>query len=74
MAYNDHRILFVLIGELEKVPERCEGYREKLRHLLRDVLHCEEKHALSRTTIVKDIANLVNRVGMNLYKSRPTES
>ena len=26
------------------------------------------------TTIVKDIANLVNRVGMNLYKSRPTES
>ena len=48
MAYNDHRILFVLIGELEKVPERCEGYREKLRHLLRDVLHCEEKHALSR--------------------------
>lgn len=74
MAYNDDRILFVLIGELEKVPERCEGYRENLRLLLRDVLRCEEKHALSRRTIVKDIANLVNKVGMNLYKSRPTES
>lgn len=73
MAYNDDRILIVLIGELEKVPERCEGYRENLRHLLRDVLRCEEKHTLSRRTIVKDIASLVNKVGMNLYKSRPTE-
>lgn len=74
MAYNDDRILILLIGELEKVPERCEGYRKKMRHLLRDVLQCEEKHALYRTTIVKDIAKLVNRVGMNLYKSRPTKS
>ena len=70
MAYNDKRILSVLRGELGKVPERCEGYRDELAHLLGDVLLLEQEHALSRTTIVKNIADQVNRVGMFLYKSR----
>lgn len=69
MVYNDKRILHVLRGELGKVPERCEGYRDDLAHLLGDVLLREQSHAIRRTDIVKRIADLVNRVGMDLYKS-----
>ena len=45
MAYNDKKILQVLLGELEEVPERCEGYRKEMKHLLGDVLIHEREHA-----------------------------
>lgn len=70
MAYNDKKIVQVLFGELKGVPERYEGYRNDLRHLLGDVLLVEHEHAISRTSVVKRIADQVNTVGMSLYKSR----
>lgn len=70
MAYNDKKILQVLVGELGKVPERCEGYREELGHLLGDVLNYEREHAIAKTNVVKKIADQVNTVGMFLHKNR----
>jgi hypothetical protein len=70
MAYNDKKILQVLVGEVGKVPERCEGYREELGHLLGDVLNYEREHAITKTNVVKKIADQVNTVGMFVYKRR----
>jgi len=70
MAYNDKKILQVLLGELGDVPERCEGYREELGHLLGDVLNLERGHSIARTNVVKQIADQVNTVGMFLHKNR----
>lgn len=70
MAYNDKKILQVLLGELKKVPERCEGYRGEFAHLLGDVLNLERDHAIARTNVVKKISDEVNTLGMFLYKSR----
>ena len=53
MAYNDKKILQVLLEELKEVPERCEGYREDVGHLLGDVLNFEREHAISKTNVVK---------------------
>lgn len=70
MAYNDKKILQVLLEELKEVPERCEGYREDVGHLLGDVLNFEREHAISKTNVVKKIGDQVNTVGMGLHKSR----
>ena len=70
MAYNDKKILQVLLGELEKVPERCNGYREDVAHLLGDVLNFEREHAISKINVVKKIADQVNTVGLALHNSR----
>lgn len=70
MAYNDRKILQVLVGELGKVEERCTDYREELGHLLGDVLNFEREHAISKTNVVKKIADQVNTVGMFLYRTR----
>ena len=70
MAYNDKKILQVLLSELGEVPERCDGYREEISHLLGDVLNFEREHAISRTNVVKKIADQVNTLGMDLYRSR----
>ena len=70
MAYNDKKILQILIGELREVPERCDGYQEELSHLLGDVLNVERAHTIARTNVVKKIADHVNSVGMFLHRSR----
>ena len=70
MAYNDKKILGVLLAELAAMPERYEGYREDMTHLLTEVLNLEREHALARTNIVKRIGDQVNTVGMSLHKSR----
>ena len=70
MAYNDKKILGVLLAELAAMPERYEGYREDMTHLLTEVLNLEREHALARTNIVKRMGDQVNTVGMSLHKSR----
>lgn len=73
MAYNDRKILGVLLGELKEVPERCEGYRDEMGELLGDVLNFEREHAISKTNVVKKIADQVNTVGMFLHRARGAE-
>ena len=70
MAYNDRKILDVLLHELSEMPERYDGYREDMTHLLTEVLKLEREHALARINIVQQISDQVNTVGMSLHKSR----
>ena len=70
MAYNDRKILGVFLDELAAVPERYEGYRDDMMHLLTEVLNLEQEHAIKRTDIVKKIGDQVNTVGMSLHRSR----
>ena len=70
MAYNDRKILRVLLDELGAMTERYDGYREDMTHLLTEVLNLEREHALARTNVVKRIGDQVNTVGMSLHKSR----
>lgn len=69
MAYNDHKILNVLQDELTALPERYDGYRDDMTHLLTEVLKLEREHTLARINIVQKIGDQVNTVGMSLHKS-----
>ena len=69
MAHKDRKVVQVLLGELSNIPERCDGYRQEMRHLLGDVLNVERDHSISRTNVVKKIAGSVNALGMFLHKS-----
>lgn len=70
MAYNDKKILQVLLGELGAVEERCEGYRAELAELLGDVLQAEREHTISKTNVVQKIGDQVNTVAMFLHRTR----
>ena len=74
MAYNDNKILEVLLEELKEVSERYEGYRSDVAHLLGDVLNFEREHAISKINVVKKIGDQVNTVGMDLFRARSSSS
>lgn len=67
---NNENLRKVLGEQFKDVPDRCEEYRDKLARLLVDVVDLELAHAIAKRSIVKDIANKVNKVGMFLYRSR----
>lgn len=69
MVDNDRKILDVLLGELAAMPDRYDGYRDDMTHLLTEVLHLERTHTLARINIVQKIGDQVNTVGMSLHKS-----
>ncbi len=70
MAYNDRKILEVLIAQLDSVPDRCKGYKSEFSHLVGDVLQLERSHSIARTSIVPKIGDQVNTVGMYLHNTR----
>lgn len=68
MAYNDNKIVRVLLGHVKDVPDRYDGYVDDFRELLVDVLQLEREHITGRTNIVQRIGDKVNTVGMTLYR------
>lgn len=74
MAYNDKKIVSVLIEECDDIEERCKGYRSELKSLLADVLKLEREHAISKLNITQKIGDQVNTVGMFLHRNHTTNS
>jgi hypothetical protein len=74
MAFNDKKILAVLTGELKSVPDRCDGYKEEVAHLIGDILNFERDHAISKTNVVQRIGDQINTVGMLVYKASSVSS
>lgn len=72
MAYNDKKILQVMKVKLGEMDEEYEGYTSELLRLLEDVLTIEREHRISKTNVVQKIAERINTVGLNLYRSRNT--
>lgn len=69
MAYNDHKIVKILLEQCDSLDERFPGYRRDMKHLAAEVLNLEREHAISRINITQKIADHVNTLGMDLFRS-----
>jgi hypothetical protein len=70
MAYNDKKIVEILLENCKSIENRCPGYRKEMQYLLAEVLKLEREHALARMNIAAKIADQVNALGMVLYRSK----
>jgi len=70
MAYNDRRIVSILLEECCAVDERFPGYRDEMKKLVAEVLSLEREHAIARINISQKIANQVNTLGVDLHRSQ----
>lgn len=69
MAYNDRKIVKILMEQCQTLDERFPGYRKDMKDLLVEVLNLERTHAISRMNITQKIGDRVNTLGMDLYKA-----
>lgn len=75
MAYNDKKIVSILLEQCNSIKQRFPGYKEEMTNLVAEVLNLERDHVISKTNITKKIGDQVNTVGKVLYgKLKSTKS
>lgn len=75
MAYKDEKVIGILLEQVDAVDERCDDYREELRHAVADVIAKERQNRYARTNIKQQVADIIDRLGAYLHaSSRKNES
>lgn len=70
MAYNDRKVVSILLEQCKNIEDRCPGYKKEMIDLVSEVLLMERAHLVSKTNISQKISDQVNTVGQFLYMRR----
>ena len=66
MPLNEHKIISIILGQCDKVPQRCPGYRKELISTLTDIIQLERQHRVQGTNIQVKINDKCNAAGVFL--------
>jgi hypothetical protein len=67
---NERKIIAIVLGECQKLPERCPGYREELLATLTDILQLERQHRVQGTNIQQRVTDKCDAAGRFLVRKR----
>jgi len=70
MAYNERKVIRILMDELDAIQQRHPNYHSAMGHLLAKVLKLEGEHKRAKTNVVQKIGREVNKVGKSLHEAR----
>ena len=69
MAINDEKILNILNLHVDDLDEKCDGYKDKIRDLVKNIIRLETEHAVSKTNISQKIEDSIIKVGKHLKEN-----
>ena len=70
MALNQQKLISIIIEEAGKLPERCDGYREKVIETLCDIITLERRHRREGIYIKQKVTDKCNALGRFLSENR----
>ncbi len=70
MPLNQKKIVQIILQELQKVEERCKGYREEIRDVVIDILEAERQHRVHGTNIQIKVNDKIDAAGQYLTKQK----
>ena len=70
MPANDQKIVEIIFSQIDGAEERCEGYRDELKHAVAEIISAERGHRVARTNIDQQVADKINAVGNFLAAER----
>ena len=70
MPANERKVVEIILKEVLKVEQRCEGYSEVLSEAIVDILTAERLHRVKGTNIQQQVSEKCNAVGEFLAKQR----
>lgn len=74
MPLNERKIVEIILQECNRLPERCEGYREELLSSISDIVQAERQHRVQGTNIQQKVSDKVNAAGSYLSRKRGESS
>jgi hypothetical protein len=69
MAFNDKKILNILNNHVDDLDEKCVGYKDKMRDLVKDIIRLETEHSVSKTNIKQKLHDSIQKVGKFLKEN-----
>ncbi|SFU78177.1 hypothetical protein SAMN02799631_02244 [Methylobacterium sp. 174MFSha1.1] len=63
MPLNGKLVAQLIFQEIDKLEERCPGYRHEFKETLGDILDYERQHKISATNIQQNINSKCNAMG-----------
>lgn len=70
MPLNERKIISIILDECNRVPDRCEGYREELLASITDIIQAERQHRVQSTNIQQKVNDKCGAVGRLLASKR----
>ena len=68
MPINQEKVVSVILGNMEKIKPRYDDYHKSIQLLVAEILTAERIHQTQRTSIIQEISDKINTVGMDLYR------
>ena len=69
MEFNDKKILNILNNHVDDLDEKCVGYKDKMRDLVKDIIRLETEHSVSKTNIKQKLHDSIQKVGKFLKEN-----
>ena len=63
MPINERKVLAILLEEVDKVPERCDGYGDELKNAIADIVAAEREHRTRRGQIQQKVDGICDLAG-----------
>lgn len=70
MPINHEKLITIISDQCQKIPQRCEGYRQELINTIADILLKEREHSVSALNIQKVINNKCSATGTYLFSCK----
>lgn len=71
MPINERKVLAILLEEVDKVPERCDGYGDQLKNAIAEIVTAEREHRTRRGQIQQWVDDICDDAGDWLAKRQP---
>lgn len=55
MPMNSQKVMDILFSEVDRVRERCDGYRDELKETIADVMMRERENRVRQTNIQQQV-------------------
>jgi hypothetical protein len=70
MPLNERKVIQIILEQRDKIPERCEGYRDELIDSISDIIQAERQHRVQGTRIQQIVSDKCNTSGRFLASKR----
>ena len=68
MPINQEKVVSVILGNMETIKPRYDDYHRSIQLLVAEILTAERVHQTQKTSIIQEISDKINTVGMDLYR------
>jgi hypothetical protein len=70
MAFNNEKIMNILIDHIDQLDEKCVGYKDEMNKLVKHLIRLETEHSVTKTNVAQQIEDYIIKLGRFLNEKQ----